>query len=452
MTLNSQTTDSAGSNVPKKSFFNKPKWAAPAESLTRTDFYRLADHSYTDIVAAKSKERRRHRRRPKSPEGGDGGGELRDTKRRRISGSESDEPQASHSIDLTTSDVVSPDTLGDVSSDGPGKEEDVVQVSRATSAQGSPPQEFTAPPTTLPLPDNAAVIDLEAEESEARITPVPSPAIEEPKSELDDDSLVEDEEFPELARMARERAQQNLARLQKEPSLPNDVSDNGAPAKSPDTSFPPPGKNDGEVPQKETVVQIFITSDLKNTKPLIVQRKLSQRLKDVRLAWCRRQGFSKEMTATVFLMWKGIKLFDVATCKSLDLQERENDQLFMGDEDEEDEEIKVHMEAVTEEILEAQKRQAQEGSMEDEEEKPADDDDNPQRVRLTLRSPDLEEFKIIVKPNTQISRIMSTFAKARSIPRDATIHLLFDGEPLNPGTLVKDNDIDDLDSIDVQIK
>ncbi|GKZ40163.1 hypothetical protein AbraIFM66950_002731, partial [Aspergillus brasiliensis] len=68
---------------------------------------------------------------------------------------------------------------------------------------------------------------------------------------------------------------------------------------------------------KEPIVQILITSRIPNTRPLIVRRKMNQSLKDVRLAWCNRQHFNKEMQDSVFLTWKGKRLFDVTTCRSL---------------------------------------------------------------------------------------------------------------------------------------
>lgn len=469
MVLDSNKTDSAkpSNNVPQKSFFNKPKWAAPAESLTRKDFYSRADQTYIDIISAKPKQRQKHRERRKESEEEeeeeeDTRRESRDSKRRRISGSEEDEPVTRHPGD-STRDATSPVALEEESpADEPRKEEEeCVQVVSPVPVREEPsptPEKAITRATTRQhkSPDNAAVIDLEGEETEPRASTAPSPRKEEPQSELDDDSL-EEEEFPELARRARERAQQNLLRG---PSLSHDVGrDSEGPAASRDTSVvPAPGMGDGDIPHKEPVVQILITSNLRNTKPLIVQRKLSQRLRDVRIAWCRRQGFSEEMTATVFLTWKGTRLFDVTTCKSLGVQKEDSDPFLMGDDmsNEDGEEIHVHMEAVTEELLEAQKKQEREESTEPGENAPAAEDDGEtqqqQRVRLTLNSPGIDEFKLIVKSTTRISRIISTFRKARKIPPDREVNLLFDGERLDPGTFVKDNDIDDLDAIDVQIK
>src|SRR5690625_2782445 len=115
MVLDSNKTDSAKSsnNVPQKSFFNKPKWAAPAESLTRKDFYSRADQRYRTIISAKPKQRQKHRERRKESEEEeeeDSRRGSRDSKRRRISGSEEDEPVARHSRD-STRDAGSPVVL-----------------------------------------------------------------------------------------------------------------------------------------------------------------------------------------------------------------------------------------------------------------------------------------------------------------------------------------------------
>jgi hypothetical protein len=455
MALDSQATDRKGSNAPRRSFFKKPKWAAPTESSTRTDFYRRADQTYVDIVAAKPRQLQKPHEHPKNFERGDGGRELGEVKRRRILDSKPEELTPQPSSYLPQEEEVSP---GSPEGSKPHDEEDFLQSPR--SARGHDPapsarqpitQPITHQPTTHKTLDKATVIDLETEVFEARINAAPDLSGEELKSELDEDLLLE-EEFPELARKARERAQKSLTGLKNGGSLPDNVSNNVPPVTSPDSSITPSATGGTDVVRKEPIARILITSSLKNTKPLIVQRKLSQRLRDVRIAWCRRQGFNEETTATVFLTWKGTRLFDVTTCNSLGVQNTsDNDPLFMEGDGSNEEEIHIHMEAVTEDILESEKRQTVRGSVE-----PVDDSGDEveaeQRVRLTLKSPEFEEFRLIVKPATQISRIISTFRKARNIPPDSTIHLLFDGERLNPGSFVQDNDITDLDSIDAQVK
>jgi hypothetical protein len=132
-----------------------------------------------------------------------------------------------------------------------------------------------------------------------------------------------DEEFPELAAQARERARRTRLKAIKPKDRSsgsmnpvNDMSLPGLP-----NSAPPPNP----------VIQILITSRIPNTEPLIVNRRLAQRLKDVRLAWCSRQGFDDHTTRDIFLTWRGKRLFDFTTCESLGIELDPEGNLETGD-------------------------------------------------------------------------------------------------------------------------
>jgi len=199
--------------------------------------------------------------------------------------------------------------------------------------------------------------------------------------------------------------------------------------------------------QPDAVVKILITSDIKNTKPLVVHRKMSQRLRDVRLAWCKRQDFDAGMTSRVFLTWKGRRLFDVTTCKSLDIGSSTDSDWTPGDD--RDSGLQIHVEAVTEDLLASRDRRTAEDESNQEKE---DQDETTNFIRITLKSPDFEEFRIKVKPSTRISRIVNAFRSARNIPLDKHVHLVFDGETLSPDSSVEEHDVADLDLIDISIK
>lgn len=210
-------------------------------------------------------------------------------------------------------------------------------------------------------------------------------------------------------------------------------------------------------PQEDQVVQILITSDIENTKPLIVQRRMSQRLRDVRLAWCRRQGFGDEMTSSVFLTWNGKRLFDVTTCKSLGIDNLANtSNLWPSDNDHCDEinGIRIHMEATTDELLKSRKRNLLHDSVQyacgfvEREEDNAKDG----FVRIILKSPGLEDLRIKVRPQTKFSNVIATFRDKKRISSDRKVQLLFDGELLDPDASVKDHEITDLDLVDVLVK
>src|SRR5207248_2516653 len=72
-------------------------------------------------------------------------------------------------------------------------------------------------------------------------------------------------------------------------------------------------------------------------------------------------------------------------------------------------------------------------------------------LRITLKSPGLEDFKIKVRPTTRVSNIIKNFRDMRNIPQEMSILMQFDGERLDPNSVVEENDIADLDSIDVRV-
>jgi hypothetical protein len=208
--------------------------------------------------------------------------------------------------------------------------------------------------------------------------------------------------------------------------------------------------------QEDKIVQILITSEIENTKPLIVQRRMSQRLRDVRLAWCGRQGFGEEMTSSVFLTWKGKRLFDVTTCKSLGIGTPvETSDLWPSDNDHSDENngIRIHVEATTDGLLKSRKsilRDSVESAPDLE--KPGENKGNDGLLKIVLKSPGFGDLKIKVRPHTEFSHVIATFRDKKKIPADKKVQLLFDGELLDPAACVQDHEITDLDLVDVVVK
>lgn len=79
-------------------------------------------------------------------------------------------------------------------------------------------------------------------------------------------------------------------------------------------------------PAPNPILSLLIHSPLPNTTPLLVKRRLQQRLKEVRLAWINKQRASSSLTNSefpadhkIFLTWRGKKCFDFTSCASLGL-------------------------------------------------------------------------------------------------------------------------------------
>ncbi|KAE8320411.1 hypothetical protein BDV39DRAFT_44572 [Aspergillus sergii] len=177
----------------------------------------------------------------------------------------------------------------------------------------------------------------------------------------------------------------------------------------------------------DPVVQILITSKIENTKPLIVHRKMSQSLRDVRLAWCNCQSIPKEMQSFILLTWKGRRLFDVTTCRSLGINVPKGlaDSPVYGDHVRHGskEDIRIHMEAVIEDNVMAM--------------------DGWQASHESYLASAQESTA------TDSSRLLSTRVVLKC-PRSGD--LVFDGDRLDPCSCLSMYDMADGDLVDVVVK
>ncbi|GAB7359305.1 hypothetical protein MBLNU230_g5957t1 [Neophaeotheca triangularis] len=266
---------------------------------------------------------------------------------------------------------------------------------------------------------------------------VPAPA--EPEDE------ESDEEFAALARQARERHRQQQLGTAK--SATPDVGT----AQSPAAGEPPP----------DPIITILITSRIPGTKPLMVHRRYTQRLKEIRTVWCDKQGFSAEFAKDVFLTHRLRRLWDVTTCKSLGLGINDSGQVYLkGDEGKEGVD-KVHLEAMTNDYLaqasaeEARKKRA--GDLEEpgEQTEPGAESKKTggekQYVRIILKAKGKEDFKLKVKDSTAISKIIMACSNNWELGDVSNVWLEFDGEKLEPSDQISNTEITDLDMLDVHI-
>ena len=234
------------------------------------------------------------------------------------------------------------------------------------------------------------------------------------------------EEFPELVAAARARVRQRELEIwsQIQQSRANTVS-KGADAINTRLANSSPSI----VP--DPIVKLLITSPIAGCRPLIVSRKLSQRLQEVRAAWCSKQTFPPSLdVGDVFLTWRGRRIFDVTSCKSLGIAVDAMGTVFvpgqkigltstevdgLTDEGDEEGSVKVHLEAVTEEILELLKREKAERKAQNRPSPKTDFSVNGNastntaaeteqllekgiQIRIILRAKGMTDYKIIVKP------------------------------------------------------
>ena len=460
---------------PKRSLFNKPSWAATGASgdkLTQGEIFRNRD--YEGILEAERK--RKEAEAAKAKERAEKEGARQETKRRRLS----DENQDKDSDGARAVSRGSDDD-GDC------------QVTRSTPVekiQTNTNMEETPEPFVRQTRSNtskATIISLSSDDESndmhgpsmpkeaAKMTPKKP----KPKSQyLDPPSDEEDEDdyTRELKRKAREKAR--LLKLGIEvgkPSLPSrpTARDHKSPSLPP-ASLSPHKKIPSSTPEPPTsddpLVQIAITTTIPNTKPLIVNRRASQSLKLVKEVWCQRQGFDEAKTAKVFLTWRGTKLFNASTTKSiLDRLKAERPLEVFTVEDGQEGKGGIELEAMTEEIFQEYHRCKERKALaavstNQGVEADTNDSASPSDSQAGLSKPRQDGIVIQlvcqamtpmilrVRPNTEIAKIMAGFKKTKEVDAGKTCWLVFDGERLDPNSTVEDVGLEHEDTVEVHLR
>jgi hypothetical protein len=325
---------------------------------------------------------------------------------------------------------------------------------------GSNATKKTAEPVTI-LSDSD---NDDAENSVTRPLPVRMPGTQTIKIDSDDeafpvqkvkspppadDDVQSEEEFPELVARAKEKARQKAILQQ---SANKSFGEKNHTTDGLDDVF----DMGYSMPENDPTISILIDSPMEGTKPLIVHRKLSQRLKEVRLSWCDRQVLALDnpglnLRESVFLTWRGKKLFDATTCTALGLKlDRQGNLSFDGGRIC-DEGGNVHLVAWTQEALEIwEKREAARERRENGEE-PDEFEKQPKvkKIRLVLKGKGMEDFKLMAKPTSTAANLLQALRDRRNISTQVGMVLVFDGDKLEDSQTVEDLGLDDMDVIEV---
>jgi hypothetical protein len=413
-----------------RSFFNKPAWATKTDD-SGTEFYRRSGQTYSDIVAANRQALRKQKLAAEFAESASSPtpDESRKSKRPRKSDEHEEKPE--------TEDE-KPETTSSPKPDNESEPEEHPKRSISTpgdegihSEDPEPNYDDEPQPTTIPSPVH--VDSTESQSTDHSDIPsthqTPEDGLQRTKQIIDLDSEDTSGDTPS----------EHLA-----------SGTNYTPAQPSLTPPPPP-------PVDDQRVHILITSEIPGTKPLIVQRKISQPLKDARLAWCERQGFTEQETSTIQLFWNGVRVFDVSTCRRFNPKSDKKKFLDVEDDlDAEQTELKIHMEAVSTDPLMMNRRGPASPDIGGAYASPAppnpDDEPSNEPMKLLLKSPGLSDFKIKARPKTLVSKVIAAFRDKQNIPEDKTVHLIFDGDRLEPDSCLGENDIADLDMLEVMIK
>ena len=489
----------------KRSLFSKPSWSS-AKNLETADLFHRSDQLYAKTANEAEQERKWRLEKKNKGKGGLAQTVERSPKRQKLSASPS---LSSDDEDEGDSEESHGDSeYGPKKSKTPPKRSTDLDIIKEPSLErGNSARRVTPPIPKTDLssllnkkqnnskeresagvekvslePSVSTIIDLDDEDQEEDSLTILKPrstpseeVIEVSASKVDDDPLVSDDEFPELARKAREKAQRK--RLQQDvrsPTLgPNDSASQGGFKRSyshisNQSAFSPP-------PPAEPTVSILVTSDIPNTQPLLVKRRLGQSMKDVRVAWTERQPLGDIKADEVFLTWRGKKIFDVTTCRSLGLTiDTYGNVLAHGDVIGE-REGRLQVEAMTAKMFEARQKARAEGAdgeQQDDEvkevEQPNEEEDTG--VRIILKAKGFEDLKLKVKAvrnippvsfqdlltymcqTTLVSTITTAFRKANQIQPHRDVFVQFDGDRLAPELAIQDTEVSDLDYLDVYVK
>jgi hypothetical protein len=217
----------------------------------------------------------------------------------------------------------------------------------------------------------------------------------------DNDDEVLDPALAALAARARERAA-GRAQTAATPTT------NGEPAKAP-------------------VVQLFISPEIPEAKPLMVKVRADHTLERTRLAWCQKQHYSPDMTRNVFFTWRGTRVYDSTTIKRLGIQVDANGNVSVeGDSNMYDDFNlpKVYVEAWTDELFQkhkkeeaaeaaARKKAAEPPPVIEEREPTPEPTPKVKKVRLIMKARGKEDFKLSVNPVGQDTILDTTRTPSR---------------------------------------
>ena len=498
----SKTVTASGT---KKSFFKRPAWATNAPSVESRDFFRHADTVYDSIVREKERKREKSAQKKIAKNEQDQALEPRESKRRRISTAEEnvvdDQRSASEASEKAVTDT----------------EDDFPQAGKHISClEPTSGEEPPAPPVRSVSPArkgtsaiqeagvNSNMIEVDSDGAQKAL---PSPEIVQPthtkttEAEVSED---EDEYVLELKRKAREKSRAKECKEKDAAGISHDrpsvrsTSETQTPSPSPaamvgasQPGLPQPQPAPAPPPplslEKETIVQILITTSMPEAQPLLVNRKVSQQMRQVREVWCARQKFDEETSARIVFTWRGKRLYDTSTSTHLlnvlkKERARQMGFLINGDEGDADEIDpsggRIELEAMTKDMFEQQQlRQAQrrQNSGQDtdqtgealREENDARPGDNIQEqadstmlstaakepeYTIVMNAPHLEPLPLKVRPSTAISKMLFAFIKVRQVDPNKNCWLVFDGERLEPGSRVGQTELEDGDVAEVHIR
>lgn len=220
----------------------------------------------------------------------------------------------------------------------------------------------------------------------------------------------------------------------------------------------------------DPIVHVLVTSEIPGTKPMRAYRNYKDTLGMARKSFVWKNEILKPIEDSVFLTWKGNRIYDHTSCASLGLKVDSQGHII-GARNIDDSGITdrgLHVQAWTEELYvehehhKALERRRLLGLMEDDEgdafgntESSREDTNGDaegnegDKIRIILSAKDQEPLKMKVYPRTTVEDMIAAFSKQRQVQTGANVTLYWDGEAQSPETTVEDMDLEDMDKLEI---
>jgi hypothetical protein len=99
----------------------------------------------------------------------------------------------------------------------------------------------------------------------------------------------------------------------------------------------------------------------------------------------------------------------------------------------------------------AEKQKREQGGSDDEAAAREAKENAVPKVKLIMKARGMEDYKIVVKADTAIQKMIAAYRKARDVPEEKRIAVYFEGDELNPATEIGQTELEDMDLLEVHI-
>ncbi|KAG8421119.1 hypothetical protein J3458_003024 [Metarhizium acridum] len=215
-------------------------------------------------------------------------------------------------------------------------------------------------------------------------------------------------------------------------------------------------------------IEILVTSVVPGTKPCCFKFLFDKQLRLARNTWLTLQhhkGILKDVQKEddIVLTWRRQRVYTFSTLLTLGIRPQGNGRAVVdgnGSKGLADGRTRVHMEAWTLDLFHEMEREEElrrkrgAGELSDEDDRAAAEEaPAPEvKIRVILKSRDLEDVNLTVRPETTVETLITGFRTQRSIGSDKDVGLWFDGDRLEEHVTMDEAEIDDMDTFEVHIR